>query len=178
MKIDKDFAVKVEGRVFTANEISSVSFDIDWFKMNCVSENGTKFTVEASLKDVELLNNTCIPDLQVEEETWKSVFGNTKRWIVYEADTNTHDKNATIEDVKQAVREAINERGNEPKTATELYIETEKALRRYRAFTSSCGITTKAVKAAAEAISNFKIDEKQLSDLIKKYNQGIARSGR
>lgn len=64
MKIDKDFAVKVEGRVFTANDISSISIDITWFKMKCMSKNGTKFTVEASLKDVEFLSIPNIPEFK------------------------------------------------------------------------------------------------------------------
>jgi hypothetical protein len=86
MKIDKDFVVKVDGKVFTASEISSVSFDIDWFKMNCISENGTRFTVEASLKDVEFLSSAKAP--AIETRTW-TIFDGAARYSPRLWETNT-----------------------------------------------------------------------------------------
>lgn len=116
MKIDKDFAVKVEGRVFTADEISSVSFDVGWFTMNCISKDGTKFTVEASLKDVEFLSNAPVHGLQVEEEFRCNVFGDkARRWVVYESDKNNAEPEITVEGVKQAVREYMVQMSDAPK---------------------------------------------------------------
>lgn len=98
MKIDKDFAVKVEGKVFTANEISSVSFDIAWFRMECISDNGTKFTVEASLKDVEFLNIARESKIEVDE---------TRLWNIWNGEHVSKKINCSFEDIKEVLSEAI-----------------------------------------------------------------------
>jgi hypothetical protein len=98
MKIDKDFAVKVEGKIFTANDISNLSFDIAWFRMECISDNGTRFTVEASLKDVEFLN---IPrELKIEVDE-------TRLWNLCDGEYVSKKINCCLEDIKEALSETI-----------------------------------------------------------------------
>lgn len=112
MKIDKDFAVKVEGRIFTGTEIDKIVINGGKFNMVCTYTNGSKFEVHAYTKDVEFLSNTPVYGLQVEEELLKSVFGDkVRRWIVYESDKSNNDSEITTENVKQAISEYMEQMG-------------------------------------------------------------------
>ena len=64
MKIDKDFAVKVEGRIFTGTEIDKIVINGGKFNMVCTYMNGSKFEVSAYTKDVEFLNTPHVPEFK------------------------------------------------------------------------------------------------------------------
>jgi hypothetical protein len=190
MKIDKDFAVKVEGRVFTANEISSVRFDIAWFIMNCISENGTKFNVEASLKDVEFLHTTQESKIEVEE---------TRCWNLLDGDSVSKKINCHLEDIKEALSEAIEslktERScdikleidgvplakmvkkyngdSEPKTATEVNPIAREQMRRNEALSKSVDeFSKKRKKSMSEIENSMATAAEKISEVFRNNNTG------
>lgn len=189
MKIDKDFAVRVEDRVFTANEISSVNFDIDWFKMNCISKNGTKFTVEASLKDVEFLTDSYVPEIIT-----RNIFGEVTREKIFSNKMPPHSfcvEGDSIWDIeivsplpkmKNAVKKSIDEMGKEH--TNDAYGNKVKAsdATAVKAMKDAADAISKAAEAICKATEQIKvelsIDGEKFSKLIKKYNQDITRSGR
>ena len=115
MKIDKDFAVKVDGKVFTANEIRSVSFDIAWFTMNCISDNGTRFTIEASLKDVEFLTTSSTLDWHGYEVCGDHGFFGPP----FGSHKNDTDMVTPLEQIKKALYESMGITEPDPNMATE-----------------------------------------------------------
>lgn len=72
MKIDKDFAVKVEGKIFTANEINKIVIDGGKFNMVCEYTNGSKFEVSAYTKDVELYSSAINLDVNISAKKMKN----------------------------------------------------------------------------------------------------------
>lgn len=105
MKIDKDFAVKVEGKVFTGNEIDKIVIDGGKFSMVCTYTNGSKFEVSAYTKDVELCSSVINLDI-----------------------------NISTKEMKNAVKEAIEEIGisdPDPNIATEISRKESEKMRRF-----------------------------------------------
>lgn len=54
---DKSFAIKIEGSVFTGNEIYKMEVEGTSFKLFCGYENGTKFEISGNLKNLEFLGS-------------------------------------------------------------------------------------------------------------------------
>lgn len=61
MKIDKDFAVKVAGKMFNASEIYEINIDGGEFKMRCIS-SGADITIESPVSAVEFVDKKADSD--------------------------------------------------------------------------------------------------------------------
>lgn len=61
MKLDKEFAVRVNGKLFTANEIFKINIDGTEFNMTCYCGSGSVFDVTAQTRDVEFVSVPQIP---------------------------------------------------------------------------------------------------------------------
>ncbi|SET71281.1 hypothetical protein SAMN05443270_1078 [Lacrimispora sphenoides] len=55
---DKSFAVKIDGKVFTGNEIYKIEIDGTRFNLDCGCESGTDFKISGNTKNLEFLGNT------------------------------------------------------------------------------------------------------------------------
>lgn len=55
--IDRDFAVKIDGKVFTGNEIYKIEIDGTRFNLDCGCKSGTDFKISGNTKNLEFLGN-------------------------------------------------------------------------------------------------------------------------
>lgn len=195
MKIDKDFAVKVEGKVFTGNEIDKIVIDGGKFSMVCTYTNGSKFEVSAYTKDVEFLNVLQIPALA----QGGVVTGRDQSHVYYEYSKVGDEPKSDIEMVtplkKKTFSECAKDAGitfmpcfksenMEPLAPEETFKKAFKeAMEEMTASMKNAGEQIKngleSMKKATEPIKvDLSIDGEKFSKLIKDYGKPMARSGR
>ena len=152
MKIDQDFAVKVESRVFTGNEIDKIVIDGGKFSMVCTYTNGSKFEVSARAKDVELLNTAQIPPLTQGEV----ITGRDMTHVYY----------------------GYSKVGDEPKSDVEVVYPIKTIEQAFKESTDAIKKAGEAIQKCCETIKvDCSIDGERLSKLIKDYEKPMARSG-
>lgn len=55
--IDRDFTVRIDGKVFTGNEIYKIEIDGTRFNLDCGCKSGTDFKISGNTKNLEFLGN-------------------------------------------------------------------------------------------------------------------------
>ena len=118
MKLNKEFAVRVNGKLFTANEIFKINIDGTKFSMSCCCGSSSVFDVSACTRDVEFVSVPRIPKL-----AQGGVVTGRDRTHTYHEYCKVGDEPASdieivspTEKLKKAFNEAIKEMGNTPKT--------------------------------------------------------------
>jgi hypothetical protein len=114
MKLDKEFAVRVNGKLFTANEIFKINIDGSKFNMTCYCGSGSAFDITAWTRDVEFVSVPQIPKLA----HGGVVTGRDRTHTYTEHVYKVGDEPASdielvspLETMKQAFKEAIGEMG-------------------------------------------------------------------
>lgn len=115
MKINKDFAVKVEGKIFKTDEMTKIS--IEGWRVNivCSYSSGTVVTVNARVKECEFLEVPQIPKLAQGEVIGRDR-ANEYRSRVGDEPASDIEIVSPLGTMRRAVDEAIKEVGNTPKT--------------------------------------------------------------
>lgn len=115
MKItDKSFAVKVAGHLFTGQDIIKISIDGTDFEMEFGWCSNGEATVKCKTKDVEFLNIAKDPKVEVEE---------TRHWNICDGEFVSKKVNCQLENIKEALSEAIEDLKTERNCDAELKID-------------------------------------------------------
>ena len=192
MKIDKDFAVKVEGRVFTGTEIDKIVIDGGKFNMVCTYTNGSKFEVHAYTKDVEFLSIPNIPEFKrtIDRDKTPNTYNQFVNSYCKVGDEPKSDIEVVYplsEIMKESMKEAIKSMGKDGKTFNATLCD-EPTIRETKSnvfgetmsheeITTSFQNMRKALIEALKSIKEnqtlnceIKVDGKDFVKLFKKYN--------
>lgn len=120
MKINKDFAVIVNGERFEAFDILEIHIDGGMFKMICEHGKEAKKTIECRTRDVELVSAPQVPELSKPScVSWEGYYMCGDRGFFVPPFGSSADDIEIVSPLgtmKQAFKEAIKEVGNTPKT--------------------------------------------------------------
>ena len=125
MKIDKDFVLKYGGRTFTAKEIESIKISSGWLSMRGVEVDGMRVQLETQLKDVEFLSLPCDQKINVDK---------ARHWNICDGDFISKKIDCCLEDIKEALSEAIKTLKEEQRCNIEMSIDGElfgKLIKKY-----------------------------------------------
>lgn len=205
MKINKDFAVIVNGERFEAFDILEINIDGGMFKMICEHGKEAKKTIECRTRDVELVSTPRVPELSEPScVSWEEYYMCGDRGFFVPPFGSSADDIEIVSPLgtmKQAFKEAIKEVGNTPKTIQvscdidgvqfAKAIKPGDSIRDSRARDNFDGRELReAIKESVREVmeedavelirmkkDKFKIDSDDFERLIKKYNQNQGRSG-
>lgn len=188
MKINKRFAVKVEDKIFKADEMTKISIEGGRVNIVCSYCNGSLITINARTGECEFLEDPQIPTLA----QGGAVTGRDMAYTYHEyckvGDEPASDIEivSPSEELKKAFNEAIKEMGQNPKTIqVGLTIDGKqfaKAIKPGDAIrkgvVADMTERNKAIDDAArkwrESMNLLQIDltswSREVSEIIKKYN--------
>ena len=118
MKINKRFAVKVEDKIFKADEMTKISIEGGRVNIVCSYCNGSLITINARTGECEFLEDPQIPTLAQGGAVTVRDMAHTYHEYCKVGDEPASDIEivSPTEKLKKAFNEAIKEMGNTPKT--------------------------------------------------------------
>lgn len=120
MKINKDFAVIVNGERFDAFNILEIHIDGGMFKMVCEHGKEAKKTIECRTRDVEFVSAPQVPELSKPScASWEGYYICGDRGFFdppFGSSADDIEIVSPLGTMKQAFKEVIKEVGNTPKT--------------------------------------------------------------